>query len=63
MAIFARMGQLPVYIRKLSNEMELPGAHTRFGEVVGAAESDPHASSPTLDPQSKKLMGAQQRRA
>jgi hypothetical protein len=45
------MGQLPVYIRKLSNEMELPAAHTRSGEVIGVAESDPHASSPTLDPQ------------
>jgi hypothetical protein len=35
MAILARMDRLPVYIRKLSNEMELPAAHTPSGEVVG----------------------------
>jgi hypothetical protein len=35
MAILARMDRLPLYIRKLSNEMELPAAHTPSGEVVG----------------------------
>jgi hypothetical protein len=54
------MGQLPVYIRKLSNEMELSAAYA-LRQVIGVAESDPYASLLTLDPQYKNLWALSKR--